>query len=188
MTLTKRLSLRETAKFLGTTADVVLRMVLEERTLPAVVVGPHGGVQALRFAGLSSHHVHRTGVVTVVGGGVVGNLRFKGTDIAKTQKRAAAAKAPASQATVSTPPASIVTLPDHERRLKRLRELGGDAVYKNGEWKFPRITALEEEERAAGRMRVSQKTIREDLRRAAQEERDARIAAKAANKSDGWVR
>lgn len=65
---------------------------------------------------------------------------------------------------------------DSERRLARLRELGGSAKYKNSAWKFTGISALVEREKSEGRKRSDEKTIRADLKEAAQDELDARRA------------
>lgn len=63
-----------------------------------------------------------------------------------------------------------------ERRLARLRSLGGCATYRRGEWKFRGITALVEIEKSEERNRSDEKTIRDDLREAAQNELDAKRA------------
>ena len=62
--------------------------------------------------------------------------------------------------------------PDPERRLALLRELGGAAKYTRGEWTFTGINALAGSEKANGRKRSSEKTIRTDLKEAARNERD----------------
>ncbi len=72
--------------------------------------------------------------------------------------------------------ASKSTTPDPERRLARLRALGGDAKYKICEWKFTGITALVAIEKSESRKRSSEKTIRADLREAADNEREAKRA------------
>lgn len=63
-----------------------------------------------------------------------------------------------------------------QRRLTRLRGLGGDVRYVNGKWKTTKITELEKLERAEGFERCSQKTIRADLHEAFETERDAKRA------------
>lgn len=67
---------------------------------------------------------------------------------------------------------------DPERRLARLRALGGTAKYSRDgdEWKFTKIAALVESEKTDGRKRGDEKTIRADLRAAAQTERDEKKA------------
>ena len=75
-----------------------------------------------------------------------------------------------------TDSASTETTPDPERRLARLRALGGDATFKHGKWRFAGIVALEASEQKEGRPRNSQKTIREDLQEAAESERVAKRA------------
>lgn len=72
--------------------------------------------------------------------------------------------------------ASNDATPDPERRLALLRALGGSATYKRGEWRFRGIVALEASEKREGRPRSSQKTIREDLIEAAQNEFEAKRA------------
>lgn len=83
----------------------------------------------------------------------------------------------------TVPPAPVVaesasndTTPDPERRLARLRALGGSATYKRGEWKIIGITYLVESEKSEGRKRSDEKTIRADLREAAQNELEAKRA------------
>jgi hypothetical protein len=66
--------------------------------------------------------------------------------------------------------------PDPERRLALLRTLGGSAKYFQDKWKFTGITELVAREKEDGRKRSSQKTIRADLKEAAQAERDAKNA------------
>jgi len=67
-------------------------------------------------------------------------------------------------------------LPDPVRRLARLRELGGSATYRRNEWKFTGIAALVATEKNEDRKRSDEKTIRADLREAAEAERDAKRA------------
>ena len=63
---------------------------------------------------------------------------------------------------------------DPERRLIALRELGGTAKWKRRggvqAWQFTGITELVQQEKAQGRKRHDEKTIREDLREAAEAE------------------
>jgi hypothetical protein len=66
--------------------------------------------------------------------------------------------------------------PDAERRLARLRALGGTAKYVRHEWKFTGMADLVESEKADDRKRRSEKTIRADLIQAAQAERDEKSA------------
>ena len=68
------------------------------------------------------------------------------------------------------------TTPDPERRLARLRALGGDAIYRRGEWKITGISALVASEKGEGRKRCDEKTIRADLKEAAESEREAKRA------------
>lgn len=64
---------------------------------------------------------------------------------------------------------------NHDRRLALLREIGGDAIFVNGKWRFTRVGALARVEEAAGRNRCSEKDIRDDLRLAAEIEERRRI-------------
>lgn len=66
--------------------------------------------------------------------------------------------------------------PDAERRLARLRALGGTAKYVRHEWKFTGMADLLESEKADDRKRRSEKTIRADLIQAAKAERDEKSA------------
>ncbi|MEQ1535539.1 MAG: hypothetical protein ABL923_06645 [Burkholderiaceae bacterium] len=65
---------------------------------------------------------------------------------------------------------------DPERRLTRLRELGGNSKYANGEWTFTGISKLVQSEKENKCKRSDEKTIRADLRNAAQSEHDAKRA------------
>lgn len=81
-----------------------------------------------------------------------------------------------AQAKDTATPAPVVDVvparPDPERRLALLRELGGAAKYTRCEWKFTGIKALVDSEKANGRKRSTEKTIRADLKEAAHNERD----------------
>lgn len=70
--------------------------------------------------------------------------------------------------------ASNSTTPDPERRLARLRALGGDAIYRRGEWRITGISALVASEKSEGRKRCDEKTIRADIKEAAENEREAK--------------
>lgn len=72
-----------------------------------------------------------------------------------------------------TDSASNDTAPDPQRRLALLRALGGNATYKRGEWKITGIKALVTTEKSEGRKRSDEKTIRADLKEAAESEREA---------------
>ena len=61
---------------------------------------------------------------------------------------------------------------DPQRRLRRLRDLGGSARYVNGDWKFKGFTALVDTEKSQGCKRCDPKTIRADLKAAAQAEKE----------------
>lgn len=66
--------------------------------------------------------------------------------------------------------------PDPERRLVLLRALGGSSKYARGEWTFKGMAALVASEKANGFKRCDEKTIRADLKEAAQAEREAKSA------------
>ena len=72
--------------------------------------------------------------------------------------------------------ASNDATPDPERRLTRLRQLGGNVTFRRGEWKCTGITALVAIEKSEGRKRSDEQTIRGDLKEAAQNELEARRA------------
>jgi len=75
---------------------------------------------------------------------------------------------------------SMDQTPDQERRLALLRALDGSYKYARGEWRFTGMAALVTREKADGRKRCDAKTIRADLKEAAQAERDAKTAGFAA--------
>lgn len=94
-------------------------------------------------------------------------------------KQPAPEQSPATPATVVAVGASGGTIeqaPDPERRLVLLRALGGGEKYARGEWRFTGMAALVAKEKADGRKRCDEKTIRADLKEAAQTERDAKNA------------
>lgn len=73
----------------------------------------------------------------------------------------------------------MVVVPDPERRLAALRALGGTAKWKRGRdgiqaWQFKGIQKLVAQEKANERKRSDEKTIRDDLREAAEDESMAR--------------
>ena len=82
--------------------------------------------------------------------------------------------APAQHTGLPVAAGALDALPDHERRLARLRELGGSAKYSRGAWTFSAISKLVKSEKAEGRKRSDEKTIRADLREAADNEREAK--------------
>ena len=87
--------------------------------------------------------------------------------------------APEPQAATPAPVADSASndaTPDPERRLTRLRQLGGNVTFRRGEWKCTGITALVAIEKSEGRKRCDEKTIRADLKEAAESEREARRA------------
>jgi hypothetical protein len=87
-----------------------------------------------------------------------------------------ATDAPAQTSTPAPVEDGSDATPDPERRLDLLRALGGTAKYKNGNWTFTGIGALVTREQTDGRKRSTEKTIRTDLKEAAQNERDANRA------------
>ena len=87
--------------------------------------------------------------------------------------------APEPQAATPAPVADSASndaTPDPERRLALLRALGGSATYRRNEWKFTGIAALVASEKSEGCKRSDEKTIRADLKEAAQNELEARRA------------
>ena len=84
-----------------------------------------------------------------------------------------------SQSTDTQPqpvPVPVVEVPDPERRLAALRALGGSDKWKRGRdgvqaWQFTGIQKLVAQEKADRRKRSDEKTIRDDLREAAETER-----------------
>lgn len=88
-------------------------------------------------------------------------------------KQAAPEPQPAPPAPVADSASNSTTL-DPERRLARLRALGGDAIYRRGEWRITGISALVASEKSEGRKRCDEKTIRADIKEAAENEREAK--------------
>ena len=101
-------------------------------------------------------------------------LKFKRESVERVaeiiNKTAQNAATPAPVAGIATNSAT----PDPERRLARLRALGGDAIYRRGEWRITGISALEASEKSEGRKRCDEKTIRADIKEAAENEREAK--------------
>jgi hypothetical protein len=97
-----------------------------------------------------------------------GALGLLGNEQNATPKAASAA---AAQANPELDPA---------RRLRALRELGGSLLWARSKWEIKRIGDLVRQEKAEGRPRSDQKTIRGDLHRAADDERAATRAGQAA--------
>lgn len=73
-------------------------------------------------------------------------------------------------------PDGMAKLDDPARRLAALRALGGSVQKVGTDWKFRGIKELVAQEKAAGNARSDEKTIRADLRRAAEDEQSARRA------------
>ena len=66
------------------------------------------------------------------------------------------------------PSESAVTLPEPQRRLAALRSLGGEVKRSNGKWAITGIGKLVDQEKANGFERSDEKTIRKDLKEAAE--------------------
>ena len=101
--------------------------------------------------------------------------------LAEQRQAAIAVPAPGSEAQTAATPvmadsARTVIPPEPERRLARLRALRGDVTSRSGKWTFRGITALVASEKSEGRKRSDEKTIRNDLREAVDNEREARRA------------
>jgi hypothetical protein len=94
-----------------------------------------------------------------------------------TVEVAAAQASPAPANTTLAAP----ELPDPERRLKRLREIGGEASWYMGKWTFTKTNTLAADEARENRPRSSQKTIKADLEKAAEAERKAKRDGAAAS-------
>lgn len=71
---------------------------------------------------------------------------------------------------------NVSEVTDGTRRLALLRKLGGNLKYSNGDWSIKGIAKLVAKEVEDERPRRSEKTIRSDLKEAAQAERDAKAA------------
>jgi len=82
----------------------------------------------------------------------------------------------AQQAAIGEQASATATPSDGERRLDQLRLLGGSAKYVKGAWTFTGIGKLVVKEKDEDRPRHSEKTIRADLKEAAQAEHDAKRA------------
>lgn len=106
-------------------------------------------------------------------------LKFKRESVERVAEiinKTTPAQSSAAHSSVVAESASNDTTPDPERRLNRLRALGGNVTLKRGEWKITGISALVAIEKSEGRKRSDEKTIRADLKEAAENERDARRA------------
>ena len=86
------------------------------------------------------------------------------------------AKAPAQDTATPAPGVAASETPDPVRRLNMLRAFGGTVKYKDCDWTFTGIKKLVQSEKKAGHKRSDVKTIRKDLKEAAQAERDAKKA------------
>jgi hypothetical protein len=83
-------------------------------------------------------------------------------------------KPEAQTAGLAIPAAGIAIVSEPARRLASLRALSGSSKYAKNDWRFTGFNELVLAERANGSKRCSEKTIRVDLKDAAQAERDAK--------------
>ena len=95
-----------------------------------------------------------------------------------------------TQPKAATVEAGAVEMPHTERRLATLRSLGGDARWKRRkgvqQWVFTGIKKLVEQEKSEGRKRCDEKTIREDLREAAEAESIAKANGATLQTGGHW--
>ena len=200
MGLALRLTFHRAAEILGITTDDVRSLVVEmPRRLPAIYVTQVGYAEPYEWQLLrvdSAGNAFDMSVGGIDGAVHTGFLRIESaalekfirdndlparheTEFAPHPATEPGAPVPKPQAAAPAPVAGIATnnaTPDPERRLARLRALGGDAIYRRGEWKITGISALVASEKGEGRKRCDEKTIRADLKEAAESEREARRA------------
>ena len=200
MGLALRLTFHRAAEILGITTDDVRSLVVEmPRRLPAIYVTQVGYAEPYEWQLLrvdSAGNAFDMSVGGIDGAVHTGFLRIESaalekfirdndlparheTEFAPHPATEPGAPVPKPQAAAPAPVAGIATnnaTPDPERRLARLRALGGDAIYRRGEWKITGISALVASEKGEGRKRCDEKTIRADLKEAAENERDAKRA------------
>ena len=84
--------------------------------------------------------------------------------------------APEQRPATPAPVGAVDPTPDPERRLALLRALGGSSKYARAEWTFKGMAVLVAREKVNGFKRCDEKTIRADLKEAAQAEREAKSA------------
>ena len=200
MGLALRLTFHRAAEILGITTDDVRSLVVEmPRRLPAIYVTQVGYAEPYEWQLLrvdSAGNAFDMSVGGIDGAVHTGFLRIESaalekfirdndlparheTEFAPHPATEPGAPVPKPQAAAPAPVAGIATnnaTPDPERRLARLRALGGDAIYRRGEWKITGISALVGSEKGEGRKRCDEKTIRADLKEAAESEREAKRA------------
>jgi hypothetical protein len=109
-------------------------------------------------------------------GGELGLKMHDAAAVSEAQERARLAAHTPAQHSTPGGPVSAAQPAEPERRLADLRALGGTVKYKDGSFKFTQIVKLVAQEQAADRTRRDPKTIRSDLKEAAQAERDAKAA------------
>ena len=200
------LDINEAAEMLHCSVAKVRQMVIGDRTLAAVHEDYQGFRDTFELRGLRLFDVDDLGAITDVRTNrSAGFLRFGLADVVRVLSERAhweanavplselfppalgesepkAVNQPAHSAKQPKPSASASnsnsnsTTPDPERRLARLRELGGNATYRHSDWKITGISALVASEESEGRKRSSPKTIRADLKEAAENEREAKRA------------
>jgi hypothetical protein len=201
--LTLRLNFQQASEILGVVPDDVRSLVVEERRIPAVYITQVAlSAEPYNYQLLKVDSEGRAFDLTV--GGMEGTvhtgfLRIERVALEKFMHdeglalnkvwtpEKLAEESSLSQALECGPVASSVspvmldsantaTPPDPERRLARLRALGGNATCRRDEWKFTGIAALVASEKSEGRKRCDEKTIRADLKNAADNESDAKRA------------
>jgi hypothetical protein len=201
--LTRRLNFQQAAEILGVVPDEVRSLVVEERRIPAVYITqvalsaePYnyqllkvdsegrafdmavGGMEATVHTGFL--RIERVALEKFIHDeGLVLSNMWTPTKLAEESSLSPPLECrPLASSTnpVMAGSASTATTPNPERRLARLRALGGNATYRRNEWKFTGIAALVKSEKSEYRKRSDEKTIRADLKEAAQNERDAKRA------------
>ncbi len=201
--LTRRLNFQQAAEILGVVPDDVRSLVVEERRIPAVYITqvalsaePYnyqllkvdsegrafdmavGGIEATVHTGFL--RIERVALEKFIyDEGLVLSKMWAPTKLAEESSMSQPLECgPLASSTnpLIVDSASTTTPQDPERRLARLRALGGNATYRSREWKFTGIAALVESEKSERRKRSDEKTIRADLKEAAQNELDAKSA------------
>jgi len=188
----KLLSFSDAAQMLSCTVEDVRRLVMEDRTLRPVMVNRDGNLVTAKcgdplpfqYGGLQIYDVDQDGALTdrSRGGYGAGYLRFQLTEVVRhlaeyshSVASAAPLAAPHTGDSNSDANAPVIELPDPERRLAALRAIGGTATRRAGVWRFTGIAVLVANEKS--RRRSTEKTIREDLKVAVQDEYEAKQTA-----------
>lgn len=106
----KFLSASEAAELRGCTVDDIMRWVMEDHTLSAMLVSSRGVAVAFKLGGLETHTVNEAGQVTDLRTGKsAGNLRFEMAEIVRHLAEWAHAKAAAVQ--LATEPRPVTPAP-----------------------------------------------------------------------------